>query len=63
MMSPIVPLFMKMFTIVAMTSPIRAMKSSLPNDVRSVFVKYPTAAITANVPAVMKNTCAMDDIV
>ena len=47
----------------AMIKPMSAISSIFPIEVRSVFVVYPTKAITAKVPAVMKNTLAMEDAV
>ena len=41
--------------------PMSAMKSRLPNRLRSVDVVYPTMAMTRKVPAVMPNTCMMLD--
>jgi hypothetical protein len=34
-----------------------------PTEVRSFFVTYPYALIAANMPVVMKKTCAIDAIV
>ena len=54
---------MNMLTSVAIIKPIKAMNRYLPIEVRSVFVVYPISAITPNVPAVIKNTVAIDDAV
>mgnify|MGYP006996152682 CR=1 FL=1 len=54
---------MNQFTKLARMIPMSAIINKLPKRVRSVFVVYPTTAITAKVAAVITKTCAMLDMV
>lgn len=54
---------MNMFTTVAIIKPMSAIYSILPIELRSVLVTAPYKDIAPNVPALMKNVVAIDDVV
>ena len=52
-----------MFATLAIISPTKAIINSCPIFDKSLLVVYPISDITPNVPAVIKNTLAIEDMV
>ena len=63
MISDSVSFFIRIFAKLAIISPTNAIINSCPIFDKSLFVVYPIKDIAPKVPAVMKNTLAIEDVV